>query len=91
MRSSQTTCSRVQGLAKLQPHSETQNNARARILPVAERKERLLGWAKVQGEGREKWYLNGHAGGLSTTFNDQQEAPILLILLWLQLEHRHLS
>lgn len=38
-----------------------------------------------------KWYLNGHAGGLTATLNDQQEAPILIILLWLQLEHRHFS
>lgn len=78
-------------MAKQQPHSETWNKAGARILPGAERKERLLDWAKFQGEGREKQYLNGHAGGLSTTFNDQQEAPILIILLWLQLEHRHLT
>lgn len=80
-----------QGVAEQQPHSETWNKAGARILPGAERKERLLDWGKFQGEGREKRYLNGHAGGLSTTFDDQQEAPILIILLWLQLEHWHLA
>lgn len=42
--------SRGQSLAKLQPHSETQDKARAGILAVAERKERPLGWAQVQGQ-----------------------------------------
>ena len=78
-------------MAEQQPPSETQNKAGARILPGAERKERLLDWAKFQAEGTEKRYLNGHAGGLRTTFDDQQEAPILIILLRLQLEHWHLT
>lgn len=46
---------------------------------------------QAQGQDRAEWYLNRHAGGLSATLDDQQEAPILLILLGLQLEHRHLS
>lgn len=47
--------------------------------------------SQVQGQDRAEQYLNGHAGGLSATLDDQQEAPILLILLGLQLEHWHLS
>lgn len=71
--------------------SPARDKTRAGILAVAERKERLLGWVKVQGQSRAEWYLNGHAGGLSATLDDQQEAAILIILLWLQFEHRHLS
>lgn len=47
--------------------------------------------SQVQGQDRAERYLNGHAGGLSATLDDQQEAPILLILLGFQLEHWHLS
>lgn len=75
-----------------QQHSETQNKeAGARILPGAERKERLLDWAPSFKEKAEKRYLNGHAGTPAPHSDDQQEAPILIILLWLQLEHRHLA
>lgn len=71
--------------------STTRDKTRAGILAVAERIERLLGGVKVQGQSRAKRYLNGHAGGLSATLDDQQEAAILIILLGLQFEHRHLS
>lgn len=80
-----TRCGRAAAPLRDSEQGWSQDSARSR------EKERLLDWAKFQGEGREKRYLNGHAGGLSTTFDDQQEAPILIILLWLQLEHRHLA
>lgn len=46
---------------------------------------------KKPGPSRAKWYLNGHARGLSATLDHQQETPVLPVLLRLQLKHGHLS
>lgn len=70
------------------PRAEEQDEA-AVLAVTAEDDQLRLG--PDPGHSGVRQYLNGHAGGLRATLDDQQEAPVLIILRGLELEHGHLS